>query len=139
LLWRDGWPQWREASEALPELTLKGTSPKEITSPKSTSPEVAITKSAEPKAKKQSLPASSRASTKQVPTKSDSENFGYEDSDFAGNTTYTAVKNESPRFTGSDDVGAKRRNRSNRKTLSIVFMTIITLLLIAAIGYLITR
>ncbi len=129
LLWRDGWPQWREASEALPELTAK---PSTATAQAKSSQTVVETP--------QPAPASGKnSSANGESVEEETESFGYEDSDFARNTAYTSVSSEPAKLTGRNDVGAQRRNRSNRKTLSIVFLGIMILLLIAAITYLITR
>lgn len=155
LLWRDGWPQWREASEALPDLTAQlAAAPSDVTaaqvngsSQASGSPGTAEPVTAQPDSQPQSRPVAAVTAAQPatvvpqletVPAAT-ADTFGYEDSDFAGGSAYTSIKTEAPRLTGRDDVGSQRRNRSSKRTLSIVLLGLIALLLVAAIVFLVTR
>ena len=132
LIWRDGWPQWREASEAIPELGA--LSPNKESTPAASFDE--------PVASNASSPSTTRSSDKptasQERTSITGDDFGYEDSDFAKESSVTAIDTGQPSsFVGKNNVGADRRKRTSQRTTSIIFLAIIAVLLILALGFII--
>ncbi|QDT09176.1 DUF4339 domain-containing protein [Planctomycetes bacterium K23_9] len=158
LLWRDGWPQWREASEALPELAAqfpdvaaKGTTSDANGSATAKTLPVAV--SAQQPSNGQANPGTvnpanetahvvessqSDASANQSASV-ESSKFGYEDSDFANGVPYTTLTTESPKLKGRDDVGSVRRDRTSKRTQSIIWLGLVALVLVVAIIYLVIR
>ncbi|MGB7348141.1 MAG: DUF4339 domain-containing protein [Pirellulaceae bacterium] len=142
LLWRDGWAQWREASEALPELSKQFPDSQKVATAASQTPATALENVASVNVAPANVTTSTSLAPNNVsaaPTTITSDNFGYEDSDFVGTGSYTSITTEAPRLTGREDVGSQRRNRATKRTASIVLLGIVALLLVAAIVYLITR
>ena len=166
LLWRDGWPQWREASEALPELVqgLPSTSAPAnagaVASPASAtvaSKSLAAKDQAQVTLGNAQLPASPSAHVSatehtrvaenrnpspvvqpsSAPVTSD--NFGYEDSDFANGKSYSTPTVDSSSFVGRNNVGKERRQRASRRTLSIVVLGLVAVLLLLALAFVMTQ
>ena len=145
LLWRDGWPQWREATEALPEIAQQ--LPDSNAAPVSGTPNQGIAVAA---AQQTVVPANTQpASTPIIQTASQSssrggsvggEEFGYEDSDFAARSQPTSYGGPtSTDFKGSGRVGSKRREKASKRTLTIVLLGLLVIVLIAALAYVMTR
>lgn len=125
LLWRDGWPQWRDASEALPELVAK-------------LPENPLLKSkSEPVAA-----AVGSESTARVPTKADhaaTADSGAVASGTVDSGSLDSVPIGAPQLSGESTVGTNRRRRSNRRIYLIGVLTALAASLIAALIFVANR
>ena len=170
LIWRDGWPSWREASEAMPELNTSSpnassttagaqvaTASSQAASPQAASPQAAASGPIENLAPShqaafadQSAPgavatqpaqglSSSATSMARSSVKINSDNFGYEDSDFANGQSYAQADGKPADFVGRNNVGAQRREKASRRTLSIVSLGIVAVVLVAALAFVMLR
>ena len=120
LLWREGWPQWRDASEALPELVAKlpdnenaGSQPVPQRQP--TGPVAAL--NAKPNAAANGTPGVQSA----------------------GPAVIDSTRAASPKLVGQATVGTNRRQRSNRRVYIIGLLTALAALLIAALIFVANR
>ena len=180
LIWRDGWPSWREASEAMPELN---TSSPNVSSPNASSPNASSPNASSTTAGAQVATASSQAASPQAAAsgpienlapshqaafadqsapgavatqpaqglsssatsmarssvKINSDNFGYEDSDFANGQSYAQADGKPADFVGRNNVGAQRSEKASRRTLSIVSLGIVAVVLVAALAFVMLR
>ncbi len=110
LLWREGWPQWREAKEALPELVDK--LPDSVSDPT----------------------VSRRVSSREA------DEFGFGDSLISGVGEIAVSTNDNTPLTkGRSDVGADRRSRSDHRTFMIVALAGLALCLIFALAFILSR
>ena len=165
LIWRDGWPSWREASEAMPELNTSSPNASSTTagaqvataSSQAASPQAAASGPIENLAPShqaafadQSAPgavatqpaqglSSSATSMARSSVKINSDNFGYEDSDFANGQSYAQADGKPADFVGRNNVGAQRREKASRRTLSIVSLGIVAVVLVAALAFVMLR
>ena len=71
--------------------------------------------------------------------KINSDNFGYEDSDFANGQSYAQADGKPADFVGRNNVGAQRREKASRRTLSIVSLGIVAVVLVAALAFVMLR
>lgn len=110
LLWREGWPQWREAKDALPELV--GRLPDSPSDPT----------------------VSRRVSSREA------DEFGFGDSSISGAAEIAVSSNDNtPQPKGRADVGADRRTRSDHRTFMIVALAGLALCLLFALAYVLSR
>ena len=120
LLWREGWPQWRGADEALPELVAK-LPDNEIAD--------AIPRP-QPQPTKPVAPPSSSI---------DAERNRSPKAPAAGAAVVESTPVASSKLVGEATVGTVRRKRSNRRVYVIGFLTAIAASLIAALIFVANR
>ena len=118
LLWREGWPQWREAKDALPELA--GRLP-------------------EPAGSDNKMVSANQA----TPREADEFGLGDQlDTTLLETTRRQEVVNSNSSmnsFSGRADAGSERRNRSDRRTLTIVGLTSVAICLVFALAFVLSR
>ncbi len=112
LIWRDGWPQWRDASEALPELIAK--LPQTESFKGSPSPSLPLSPPV-PFGAKRSAPAG-------VPVPPTGPERG-----------------QSPGLSGNANVGANRRKQSVRRVYLIGVLTALVAALVAGLIFVVNR
>lgn len=112
LLWRDGWPQWRDASEALPELIAK-------------LPENEVSDRNE--MSRQNEVSSKAASTAELSSRQPAV------------ASTELSQDDSTQLTGKADVGRKRRKRSHRRVYLIGALTALAAALIVVLFFVANR
>lgn len=121
LLWREGWPQWREAKEALPELVDQlPLSDGAIDAPKLS----AVSKA------KEALPIQTPA---QKASESDIRNFGLDGLEPKIDPTPVSLE------PSGRNVGAERRSKSNQRMKMIALLAGTAVVLLFGIIYAISR
>lgn len=115
LLWRDGWPNWRSASEVLPGLSDR--------SPKKDS--ASATTPAPPQATQQPVPEPVFAESKSGPVSG---------TDHAKSLTIA----ETPDLSGRSDVGTTRRQKNGKRIFWIGTLLAIAIALIVVLVYLVS-
>jgi hypothetical protein len=131
LLWRDGWPQWREAGEALPELIAPLPQPAQLQSSSATQPanKPAANK---PAANKPEFAIESAAAP--APPVAETSAGTVETVPPLVPATGGSPDQPIP-LSGRSTVGLVRRNRFNRRLTWIILLTVLSVILIAGLIY----
>ena len=111
LLWREGWPQWREAKEALPQLA--GRLPDSGSEP---------------------TLAATRVSSREA------DEFGF-GAALNSEAAESVVSSLDTAYQPNDraDVGSDRRVRSDYRTMTITILTVLAVGLVFALGFVLSR
>ena len=126
LLWREGWPQWREAKEVLPELSTRLPDPGSDDRPSPSSSDVAP--------RDRTLPGDNDVA------KREAEEFGYGGPLISDDTPSAAVGKSQPyQSNGRVDLGADRRSKTNRRTAMIAGLTGLAMILVFALAFVLSR
>jgi hypothetical protein len=119
LLWREGWPQWREAKEVLPELSTRLPDPGSDDRVADSSSDVTAR---EPDAAKR-----------------DAEEFGYGDPVISQPKSASESKGNPYQTNGRVDLGADRRSKTSRRTATIAGLTGLAIILVFALAFVLSR